>query len=92
MDSLNLIEQARVAGLEIRRDGERLVIRGPKEAEEAANLVLANKDAVIEDFCFECGEFVDRTGIGWDALNGRTVHLPCYRRRYPNGHPYPGRL
>lgn len=48
MDSLNLIEQARVAGLEIRRDGERLVIRGPKEAEEAANLVLANKDAVIE--------------------------------------------
>ena len=40
MDGLNLIEQARVAGLEIRRDGERLVIRGPKEAEKAAKLVF----------------------------------------------------
>ncbi len=79
MDGLNLIEQARVAGLEIRRDGERIVIRGPKEAGQTARLVLENKAAVIENFCSECGLFIDRTGIGWAIVDDLPVHLPCYR-------------
>lgn len=92
MDGLNLIEQARDAGLEIRRDGGRLTIRGPKKAEETAKLVLANKSVVIEDFCAECGKFVDRAGPNWCALNGETMHRGCYEARWPGGHPYFGRL
>ena len=92
MDGLNLLEQACAAGLEIRRDGERLKIRGPKEAEKTAWLVLLNKDAVIEDFCVECGGFVDRTGVDWCALNGATMHRGCYIARWPDGHPHFGQL
>ena len=92
MDGLNLLEQARVAGLEIRRDGGRLTIRGPREAGEIAKLVLANKSVVIEDFCVECGKFVNRTGTDWCVLNGSTLHRGCYEARWPHGHPYFGRL
>ena len=92
MDGLNLLDQARAAGLKVRRDGERLTIRGPKDAEETARLVIANKDFVIEDFCVECGGFVDRAGVDWCALNGETMHRGCYRRRWPDGHPCFGPL
>ena len=84
MDGLIVLEQAHAAGLEIRRDGERLVIRGPKNAGETARLVLDNKAAVIENFCSECGEFIDRTGIGWAIVNDLPVHLPCYRKSHHN--------
>ena len=79
MDGMNLIERAHDAGLEIHRDGERIVIRGPKDSGETARLILANKSAVIENFCFECGLFIDRAGTEWAIIHSRPIHLHCYR-------------
>lgn len=36
MDGLTLLAEARAAGLEVRAEGDRLVIRGPRKAEALA--------------------------------------------------------
>jgi hypothetical protein len=38
-----LLEQAQAAGLEVRADGDRLVVRGPQSAEALARQLLAHK-------------------------------------------------
>ena len=98
MDGLNLFEQARAAGLEIRRDGERLVIRGPKDAEALARELLSHKAEIFtalerqpENSCYFCGEPVDRTGADWGAWTdgktvfGVTVHVRCFNLKFPDG-------
>jgi hypothetical protein len=48
MDRLTLLAQAQEAGLEVKVDGDRLVIRRPKRAEPLAKELLAHKQAVLE--------------------------------------------
>jgi hypothetical protein len=47
MDGMTLLEEARSAGLTVRAEGGRLVIRGPKRAADLAHRLLANKDRII---------------------------------------------
>ena len=47
MDALALLAEAEAAGLEVRREGERLVVRGPKSAEELATRILDHKDELL---------------------------------------------
>jgi hypothetical protein len=46
MEGLMLLERAQAAGLTIEADGDQLVIRGPRRADDVARLVLENKPAV----------------------------------------------
>jgi hypothetical protein len=47
MDSVTLLAEARKAGLEVTTDGERLIVRGPKQAEPVARQLLAHKAEVM---------------------------------------------
>lgn len=47
MAALKLIEEARSAGLKLRADGDRLVIRGPKSAEPIAKALLDRKAEIL---------------------------------------------
>lgn len=61
MDALTLLDEAHAAGLSVRSDGERLVVRGPKQAEPIALRLLDAKPdvmAVLGD------NEVER--LGWD--------------------------
>ncbi len=62
MDGLSLLEEASAAGLKVRRDGDRLVVRGPRDAEALARELLSHKAAVFtalgqrpDDACHFCG-------------------------------------
>jgi hypothetical protein len=47
MDGLTLLNEARAAGLEVRTDGDRLVVRGPRSAETLARQLLAHKAELL---------------------------------------------
>ena len=47
MAGLTLLEEARAAGLTVRADGDRLVVRGPKWGEPLARALLARKAEVL---------------------------------------------
>jgi hypothetical protein len=47
MDGMTLLTQAQAAGLTVEADGNRLVLRGPKSAEELAQRLLRNKAEVM---------------------------------------------
>jgi hypothetical protein len=47
MGALKLIEEARSAGLKLRVDGDRLVIRGPRSAEPIAKALLDRKKEIL---------------------------------------------
>src|SRR4051812_43418732 len=47
MDGLILLDEARAAGLSVRVEGDRLVIRGPRQAEPVARRLMANKAQVV---------------------------------------------
>src|SRR5262245_42120474 len=47
MEGLTLLREARAAGLSLARDGDELVIRGPKRAEPVALKLIARKPEVI---------------------------------------------
>ena len=47
MAALKLIEEARSAGLRLRFEGDRLVIRGPKSAEPIAKALLDRKAEIL---------------------------------------------
>ena len=47
MGGLALIREAEAAGLSIRADGDKLVIRGPRQAEPIARKLIAHKPAVL---------------------------------------------
>ncbi len=48
MDGLTLLDEATAAGLSVRVDGGRLVVRGPRRAEPLARRLLANKALVLQ--------------------------------------------
>jgi hypothetical protein len=48
VDGLSLLREASAAGLTVREDGGKLVVRGPRAAEPIALRVLADKPAVLE--------------------------------------------
>ena len=43
-----------------------------------------NPESVV---CIFCGEPVERGTPGTAALAGADLHMDCYRKRYPRGHP-----
>jgi len=47
MDGLTILNEARAAGLEIKIDGDRLVVRGPRSAAPLAEQLLGMKQEVI---------------------------------------------
>jgi hypothetical protein len=47
MDGMTLLEEARSAGLTVRAEDGRLVVRGPKRAGDLAQRLLANKDQIL---------------------------------------------
>jgi hypothetical protein len=47
MEGLTLLREARAAGLSLARDGDELVIRGPRRAEPVARMLLSRKPEVI---------------------------------------------
>ena len=47
MGGLNLLAEARSAGLDVQADGDRLVIRGPRAADAVARRLMAEKPAVL---------------------------------------------
>jgi hypothetical protein len=47
MDCIALVDQAQKAGLRISVQGDRLIVRGPKQAGDLAEVLLAHKGAVI---------------------------------------------
>lgn len=48
MDSLELLQQARLAGLTVITAGDKLVVRGPRRLAPLAEKLLANKAQVLE--------------------------------------------
>jgi hypothetical protein len=48
MEGLTLLRDARAAGLSLARDGDKLVIRGPRRAEAVAQRLLSRKVELIE--------------------------------------------
>jgi hypothetical protein len=47
MDGLMLLRRAGKAGLAVKTEGDKLVIRGPKNAEPVARLLIENKPTVV---------------------------------------------
>ena len=37
--------------------------------------------------CFICGNPVEQGTVGTGALAGKDLHMDCYSKQYPNGHP-----
>jgi len=74
MDGLTLLREAKKAGLGVRRDGDQLVIRGPRSAEAVAQRLLANKAAVID-------------ALGSPSPCQTSSHLAC-GWRYQGRHPH----
>jgi hypothetical protein len=64
MEGLTLLREARAAGLSLARDGEDLVIRGPRRAEPVARLLLSRKAEVIQ-------ALADATG--WPARHSEAL-------------------
>ncbi len=53
MVAVNLLQEAEAAGLSVRVDGDRLVVRGPKSAADIAERLLDRKAEVIEALAAE---------------------------------------
>ena len=47
MAGVKLLEEARAAGLKVRVEGDRLIVRGPKSAERVAKALLEKKAEVL---------------------------------------------
>jgi hypothetical protein len=79
-----LLEQAQAAGLEVRADGDRLVVHGPQSAEALARQLLAHKadlmrllsappaDVTANEACDVCG-----SRERWQWLDGRLCCRVC---------------
>ena len=69
MDALTLLRKASEAGLEVRADGERLVVRGPRRHEDLARHVLDRQDIML----FILRERETRTARGEPPLDEHIV-------------------
>src|SRR2546428_11357962 len=47
MAGMKLLDEARAAGLKVRAEGDRLIVRGPKSAERVAKALLEKKADVL---------------------------------------------
>jgi hypothetical protein len=47
MDPLSLLDHARAAGLAVSREGDKLIVRGPKHAEPVVRLLAAHKSEIL---------------------------------------------
>jgi hypothetical protein len=47
VDPLSLLDHARVAGLAVAREGDKLIVRGPKHAEPVVRLLAAHKSEIL---------------------------------------------
>ena len=86
MDSvIRLLDDAHMAGLSLWRDGDKLVIRGPKSAGPVAERVIERKPDVLRLLpaeplhCVGCDRPIDVDATDWrptpfDGL----VHLDCW--------------
>jgi hypothetical protein len=84
MDVVVLLEEARARGLEVRADGDRLVMRGPRSAEALVRQLLAHKvalvrllsappaDVIANEPCDVCG-----SRERWLWLDGRKLCRVC---------------
>lgn len=74
MGGVELLYEARMAGLDVKRDGGKLVVRGPRGSEELANRLMDNKRAVMAALLVD-GVFdywVERRGSEfWHVLRRR---------------------
>ena len=60
MDGMTLLREARAQGLTVAAEGERLTIRGPRQADGAARLLLAHKPAILDAMALErIGEIIE---------------------------------
>ena len=66
MGAVSLLQEAEAAGLTVRVDGDRLVVRGPKSAGAIAERLLDHKTEVLKVLS---PEFV-KTMRGWRAIVG----------------------
>ena len=87
MDGVSLLDEARAAGLEVRLQGGRLVVRGPRSREDQAQRLLAQKHEVLAALAAE------DEAVAWRLA----VLRPCVPRRGPipflavrTGTPAPG--
>jgi hypothetical protein len=69
MDGLSLLRQAGLAGLAVRAEDDKLVIRGPKRAEPVARLLLAHKFAVIGALAADWQAHYGEALVYWSALH-----------------------
>jgi hypothetical protein len=65
MDGLTLLEEARIAGLTVTVEGNRLRIQGPRRAEPIAQRILAHKEEVVRILTTETA-----VAVGPDDLPG----------------------
>jgi hypothetical protein len=65
-----LLQEATVAGLTVKADGDRLVIRGPREAEELARILLLRK-AELLPLCYEREAACSMQQLGVVAAGGQ---------------------
>ena len=88
MDGLALLAEARDAGLEVRARGNRLVIRGPKRAENVARLLLDQKPVVLDALRVATHEWGDAAeAVAW-FLRSEPPSEPFVLRRNPMGQPF----
>ena len=88
MDGVALLAQAREAGLEVRSRGDRLVIRGPKRAENVARLLLDQKPVVLDALHVATHEWGDAAAaVAWFLASEPPSEL-FVPRRNPMGHQF----
>ncbi len=75
MDRLSLLDRARLAGLKVRAEGDRLVVRGRRSQERLARELLAHKAEVVAELGREqSGPWPKETfAITADIFGVRTV-------------------
>ena len=89
MDSLNLLTIAREAGLTVRADGDRLVVRGPRAAEALAREVLEHKAEVMAALSPPASPQAETAPVDVDddADDERPVPVPPRKRPPPPTDP-----
>lgn len=78
VNAAQLLADARAAGLTVTADGDRLVVRGPREAGHLARAVLARKAEVLADLA-------EHPGPGcWIAASRATGRPVSVNEPYPH--------
>ena len=71
-----LLAEAQAAGLKVRTDGDRLVVRGPRKAESLAKALLARKGEVVALLADARPAAVRRSALSQIPLSEIYVTLP----------------